>query len=108
MCPLVDRFDHIRIFGGQVLVDKKLALDKIDVAGGAGDLFHRTNGQETRRTPTWRANCRNMNSAIIKQGSARDLKVDGCGDKRFRQIQALSMRGNTLLLFGDLNPPGVL
>ena len=25
--------------------------------------------------------CRNMNSAIIKGGSARDLKVDGCGDK---------------------------
>ena len=59
-------------------------------------------------TPTWRANCRNMNSAIIKRGSARDLKVDGCGDKGFRQVQALSMRGNTLLLFGDLNPPGVL
>nr|AAX94877.1 Similar to NBS-LRR disease resistance protein homologue [Oryza sativa Japonica Group] len=52
--------------------------------------------------------CRNMNSAIIKRGSARDLKVDGCGDKGFRQVQALSMRGNTLLLFGDLNPPGVL
>ncbi|KAB8116012.1 hypothetical protein EE612_056932, partial [Oryza sativa] len=51
--------------------------------------------------------CRNMNSAIIKRGSARDLKVDGCGDKGFRQVQALSMRGNTLLLFGDLNPPGV-
>jgi hypothetical protein len=57
--------------------------------------------------PTWRANCRNMNSAIIKGGSARDLKVDGCGDKVFRQVQALSMRGNTLLLFGDLNPPSV-
>ncbi|BAF27884.1 Os11g0220300 [Oryza sativa Japonica Group] len=49
--------------------------------------------------------CRNMNSAIIKGGSARDLKVDGCRDKGFRQVQALSMRGNTLLLFGDLNPP---
>ncbi len=49
-----------------------------------------------------------MNSAIIKGGSARDLKVDGCGDKGFRQVQALSMRGNTLLLFGDLNPPGKL
>nr|ABA92095.1 retrotransposon protein, putative, Ty3-gypsy subclass, expressed [Oryza sativa Japonica Group] len=36
-------------------------------------------------TPTWRANCRNMNSAIIKGGSARDLKVDGCRDKGFRQ-----------------------
>ncbi|BAT14017.1 Os11g0476333 [Oryza sativa Japonica Group] len=53
------------------------------------------------------ASCRNMNSAIIKGGSARDLKVDGCGDKGFRQVQALSMRGNTLLLFGDLNPPDV-
>jgi hypothetical protein len=42
-----------------------------------------------------------------KMGSARDLKVDGCGDKVFRQVQALSMRGNTLLLFGDLNPPSV-
>jgi hypothetical protein len=42
-----------------------------------------------------------------KMGSARDLKVDGCGDKVFRQVQALSMRGNTLLLFGDLNPPVV-
>ena len=48
-----------------------------------------------------------MNSAIIKRGSARDLKVDGCGDTGFRQVQALSMRGNTLLLFGELNPPGV-
>ncbi len=52
--------------------------------------------------------CRNMNSAIIKRGSVRNLKVDGCGDKGFRQVQALSMRGNTLLLFGDLDPPGVL
>jgi hypothetical protein len=42
----------------------------------------------------------------MKRGSARDLKVDGCGEKGFRQVQALSMRGNTLLLFGDLNPPG--
>jgi hypothetical protein len=41
-----------------------------------------------------------------KRGSARDLKVDECGDKGFRQVQALSMRGNTLLLFGDLNLPG--
>nr|BAC99402.1 hypothetical protein [Oryza sativa Japonica Group]BAC99531.1 hypothetical protein [Oryza sativa Japonica Group] len=32
-------------------------------------------------TPTWRANCRNMNSTIMKGGSARDLKVDGCRDK---------------------------
>nr|BAC99498.1 hypothetical protein [Oryza sativa Japonica Group] len=39
------------------------------------------------------AECRNMNSAIIKRGSARDLKVDGCGDKGFRQVHALSMRG---------------
>nr|BAD33451.1 hypothetical protein [Oryza sativa Japonica Group]BAD33727.1 hypothetical protein [Oryza sativa Japonica Group] len=44
-------------------------------------------------TPTWRANYRNMISAIIKGGSARDLKVDGCRDKGFRQVQALSMRG---------------
>ena len=43
-----------------------------------------------------------------KRGSARDLKVDGCGDKGFRQVQSLSMRGNTLLMFGDLNPPDVL
>ncbi len=56
----------------------------------------------------WGPHCRNMISAIIKGGSARDLKVDGCGDKGFRQVQALSMRGNTLLLFGDLNPPDVL
>ncbi len=35
-----------------------------------------------------------------KRGSARDVKVDGCRDKRFRQVQALSMRGNTLFLFG--------
>ncbi len=54
------------------------------------------------------SNCRNMDSAIIKGGSARDLKVDGCGDKGFRQVQALSMRGNTLLLFGNLNPLGVV
>lgn len=30
----------------------------------------------------------------------------GC-DKRFRQIQALSMRGNTLFLFGNYNMPGI-
>ena len=65
-------------------------------------------GEKLDATPTWRANCRNKISAIIKGGSARDLKVDGCGDKGFREVQALSMRGNTLLLFGDLNPPGVV
>jgi hypothetical protein len=57
---------------------------------------------------TQKANCRNINSAIIKGVAYETLKVDGCGEKGFRQVQALSMSGNTQLLFGDLNPPGVL
>ncbi|BAT10218.1 Os10g0197300 [Oryza sativa Japonica Group] len=80
-----------------------------------GDVGIEKNKNETKRPManirTGLANgdaiCRIMNSAIIKEDSARDLKMDGCGDNGFRQVQALSMKGNTLLLFGDLNPPGV-
>ncbi len=74
----------------------------------AAKTFARIKCQACNKGSVWTCtghSCRNMISAIIKRGSARDLKVDGCGDKGFRQVQAFSMRGNTLLLFGDLNPP---
>jgi hypothetical protein len=53
---------------------------------------HRRVERDAENSPVARmtANCRNMNSAITKGGSVRDLKVDGCEDKdlhRFRPFQ---------------------
>jgi hypothetical protein len=58
-------------------------------------------GKKLDATPTWRASCRNNISAVLKGGGNQAGKVDGLGDKRFIQVQALSMRSNTLLLSGD-------
>src|SRR5512139_2658352 len=45
-------------------------------------------GEELDATPTWRANCRNKISAILKGGGYQARKVDGFGDKGFIQVQA--------------------
>nr|ABA98761.1 retrotransposon protein, putative, unclassified [Oryza sativa Japonica Group] len=98
-----------------LLQEKQIQLPAGNIIPSAEELgkrkyckWHKSNSHATNDCKVFRQQiCRNMNSAIIKGGSARDLKVDGCGDKGFRQVQALSMRGNTLLLFGDLNPLGV-
>ncbi len=55
-------------------------------------------GEKLDATPTWRANCRNNISAILKSCGYQPGKVDGLVDKRFIQVQALSTRSNTLLL----------
>jgi hypothetical protein len=40
-------------------------------------------GEKLDATPTWRANCRNKISAILKGGGYQARKVDGFGDKEF-------------------------
>jgi len=40
-------------------------------------------GEELDATPTWRANCRNKISAILKGGGYQAGKVDGLKEKEF-------------------------
>ncbi len=58
-------------------------------------------GEKLDATPTWRANCRNKISAIIKGGGYQARKVDGFGDKDLYRFRPSYSRSNTLLLSGD-------
>ena len=58
--------------------------------------------------PTWRANCRNKISAIIKGGGYQARKVDGFGDKEFYTGSGLLIQEVIPYSCPGMIPPSVL
>ncbi len=65
-------------------------------------------GVEHDASPTWRANCRNKVSAILKGGGYQARKVDGFGDKEFYTGSGLLNQEVIPYSCLGIDPPSVL
>mgnify|MGYP003703440025 FL=1 len=65
-------------------------------------------GEELDATPTWRANCRNKISAILKGGGYQAGKVDGFRDKEFYTGSGLLNQEVIPYSCPGIDPPSVL